>query len=85
MNEAKKSYNDHFYPSVSKNKQTAEDLYSVIYSFKHNTKLKIHDISILDRLLKQLNKPNNNLPRKVLKSIENNFERIRQSYQNVRN
>ncbi len=81
MNEGKKARYEYFNPSVSANQQNAESLAAVISSFINKTTMKPADWIALQSLLKQLKKSNNNMPRKVLRSIENKFNKIQQNYQ----
>ena len=80
MNEQKKLRYEHFNPKVSESQQSAEELIALISSFIHNTKLKSGDWIALTVLLKQLKKNNTNLPRKVLRSVQNKFQTIQQNY-----
>ena len=71
MNEDKKSKYDYFNPSASNKEQSAQELYASIYSYIKHTTLKPGDWIALDKLLKQLKGARTNLPRKVLRSMQN--------------
>ena len=81
MNEQKKSYNDYKNPNISEQKQNSTDLAAQVISFVGHTKLNIDDWEVLTRIIKQLNKPEFNASRKVLRSMQTKFETIRNKYQ----
>ena len=80
MNEQKKSFNDYVNTNVAKTKAEATDLCLQMTSFVRNYKLNPNDWIFVDKLIKQLNKQNN-VSRKVLRSVQNKFERIQDKYQ----
>lgn len=81
MNEAKKSYNDFMNKTVSEQKSDALDLSMRIGCLMRTVELNAHDFVLLEKMLKQLNQNRANLPRKVLRSMENKLAVIQQKYQ----
>ena len=81
MNEQRKNKYVYLNPSVSEQKETAEDLLTQINLFIHKHQLKPGDWTLLFKLIKQLNGGKSNLPRKVLRSIQTKFDSIQSRYQ----
>ena len=81
MNEQKHSKYVYLNSVVSDSKRTAEELWAEISSFVHNNKLKVTDLILLNEMLKQLKKPNNNMSKKVLRSMDARFNKICNNYQ----
>lgn len=81
MNEQKYSKYVYLNNVVSDSNRTAKELWAEISSFVHNNKLKAMDLILLNDMLKQLKNPNNNIPKKVLRSMSVKFNKIYNNYQ----
>lgn len=81
MNEHKKTRYEYFNPTVSEQKQNAEYLLAQITAFIRKNKINVSDWILLDNMIKQLGQRKANLPRKVLRGMQNKFEQIQNKYQ----
>lgn len=81
MNEQKKSYHDFVNNVASEQKINANELVARIGCFISHNKMKPADWILLTKMIKQLNNPNFNAPRKVLRSMQTKFETIQNKYQ----
>lgn len=80
MNEQKRSRDNYFYPKQTKQEQCAEELLVMIKTFVSHNQLKPADLILLTKMIKQLNAEKNKTPIKILRSMSNKFEKIKQSY-----
>ena len=71
MNEERKSFNDYMNPKVSEDKETASDLVARIEYICKHTQLEFRDWNKLDKMKNQIMKQKFNIPRKVLRSMQN--------------
>lgn len=81
MNEQKKTRYEYFNPSAFEQKQAAEDLLVQITSFVRKNKINVSDWILLNNMIKQLGQSKANLPRKVLRGMQNKFDKIQNKYQ----
>jgi hypothetical protein len=82
MNEKKKSRNDYFHPIVSKEQENASEILNAIKKFMALYHVSAQDCVVLNALLRQLGQRNRSFPRKVLRSMQNKFEAIKNKYEN---
>jgi len=66
---------------MNEQKMDATDLSMQMVSFVRTHKLDSNDWLFVNKLVKQLNKQKGDVPRKVLRSVQNKFERIQNKYQ----
>ena len=71
MNEVRKSYNDYMNPKVSEEKETASDLVARIEIICKQPELDFNVWDKLDKMRTQIIKQKFNVPRKVLRSMQN--------------
>ena len=66
---------------MNEQKVEATDLCMRMLSFIRNRKLDSNDWICVNKLIKQLNKQNRNVSRKVLRSVQSKFEKVQDKYQ----
>ena len=81
MNEQKRSFEEYKNPEVSEQKLDATDLSLQMTSFLRSVKVSPSDWILVDKLIKQINKPKYNVSRKVFRSVQRKFETVQDKYQ----
>jgi len=81
MNEQKRSFEEYKNPEVSEQKLDATDLSLQMTSFLRSVKVAPSDWILVDKLIKQINKPKYNVSRKVFRSVQRKFETVQDKYQ----
>lgn len=66
---------------MNEEKVEATDLCMRMLSFIRNRELDSNDWICVNKLIKQLNKQNRNVSRKVLRSVQSKFEKVQDKYQ----
>ena len=81
MNEQKRSRREYFNPESTKQSQTASELLALIQIFITRNTITPSDLTVLKKLIKQLNAHKNDLPSKVIRSMTRKFEVIQAKYE----
>lgn len=81
MNEQKQNTYNYFNPTQSKTQESTEELVALITMFISRNTLTPKDLIVLNKIVKQLNAQRDNLPSKVIRSMKNKFETIKNKYQ----
>lgn len=81
MNEQKRNTYNYFNPTQSKNQESTEELVALITMFISRNALTPKDFILLNKIIKQLNAQHDKLPNKVIRSMRNKFENIKNKYQ----
>ena len=81
MNEHKRSFEEYKNPEGFEQKMDATDLSLQMTSFLRSVKVAPSDWILVDKLIKQINKPKYNVSRKVFRSVQRKFETVQDKYQ----
>lgn len=79
MNEQKQARHKYFNPETKN--QEIDELLVIIKLFVASTQLKLNDLIVLDKIIKQINASKGRLSNKVIRAMESKFKSIRNQYQ----